>query len=225
MLWFVKSAEPISPTAPYSVPPVGSGWWKGPSLREIPKDRQIFSGWGGVPVQESKLLLFWKNKKKRDLLLSILLVVAAALSLAVSMILDNPHLSPSNVVQSFTDACYRQDQQQFWELLPPGTEEMQQLPEGEVVLDSAMNNFWSRLDGSYQCRVVALDSITDNSLDRILNYYQGSCTVLQAQTATVETTYSLYGQSISVENEVVVLQTPEGWYLDLYSNFILGAAL
>ena len=73
--------------------------------------------------------------------------------------------------------------------------------------------------------MVALDSITDNSLDRIFNYYQGSCTVLQAQTATVETTYSLYGQSISVENEVVVLQTPEGWYLDLYSNFILGAAL
>lgn len=180
---------------------------------------------GEESVQESKLLLFWKNKKKRDLLMSILLVVAAALSLAVSMILDNPHLSPANVVQSFTDACYRQDQQQFWELLPPGTEEMQQLPEGEVVLDSAMNNFWSRLDGSYQCRVVALDSITDNSLDRILNYYQGSCTVLQAQTATVETTYSLYGQSISVENEVVVLQTPEGWYLDLYSNFILGAAL
>lgn len=174
-------------------------------------------------AQESKIRLFWKNKKKRDLLLSVLLLVAAILSLAASIVLDNPHLSPSSVVMSFTDASYRQDQQQFLQLLPPGTEEMQQLSSG-LLLDSAMNNFWSRLDGPYQCRVVALDAITGNSLDRILNYYQDSCTVLQAQTATVETTYSLYGQSISVENELVVIQTPEGWYLDLFSNFVLGVA-
>ncbi len=180
-----------------------------------------FPDWEAT-AQESKIQLFWKDKKKRNLLLSALLVVAAALSLAVSMILDNPHLSPSNVILSFTDASYRQNEQQFLELLPPGTEEILEPSAEQAALYSAMNNFWSGLEGTYQCRVVALNAITGSSLERIQDYYQESCTVLQAQTATVETTYSLYGNSISVENEVVVIQTQDGWYLDWYYNFVLG---
>lgn len=174
-----------------------------------------------IPPKESKVGLFFKNKKKRDLLLSIVAVVIAALSLTASFILDNPHLSPSNVVMSYLDASYRKDQQQFVELLPPQLlEYMGGVEQSQNVIQSTMDNFWGRLEEGYQARILSQDEVTDSTLDSLLAFYQNNVqlSVSQVRKVRVETTYSLYGEPISVENELVVIQLDGSWYFDLYSN-------
>ena len=171
--------------------------------------------------KESRAARFWKNKKKRDLLLSILTVLAAAACLAMSIVMDNPHFSPSNVVSAFAQASYHQDQEQFLELLPQSVKDyLDQSQPIQNAVDTSLDNFWSRLEEGYQIRVLSEDVITDSSLEQILYYYGNNLhlTVLQARKITVETTYSLYGEPIAVENEITVIQLSDGWYYDLYSN-------
>ena len=177
-----------------------------------------------APPKENKAALFWKNKKKRDLLLSILTVVIAALSLTASIILDNPNLSPANVVTAYVDASYRQDQQKFLKLIPPEVlSDAESSGRYQAVLDSIQDNFWDRLDGGYRIRILSQEVITDSSADVIVNNYKIlNMTVLQAQKVTVETTYSLYGEDTSVENDFTVVQLEDGkWYFDLYTDVVV----
>ncbi len=176
-----------------------------------------------APPKESRFALFWKNKKKRDLLLSILGVVAAALCLTVSIVFDNPHLNAANVASAFVKASYDQDQERLFDLLP---DQLQTALESsdmkEIVLTRTLDNFWGRLEEGYQIRILSQDAVTDSSLEYILEFYQSmDLTVNQALVITVETTYSLYGEPISVENEIPVIQIENNWYYDLSASPVL----